>query len=52
MGNEQLSFEDRTFLGHQAVYEQILRGEVPAEAVEAAMMTVTLTESAKTEGER
>lgn len=41
------TFQDRLFLGGQAVYEQILRGEVTD--VEAALMDVHLQASAESD---
>lgn len=37
------TFDDRAFMAHQAVYEQILRGEV--DDVEAALMDATFNAS-------
>lgn len=45
--SEKLSFNDRVFLGGQAVYERIVRGEVTD--VEAELMQVHLTESDREE---
>lgn len=42
-----MDFNDRMFLGSQAVYEQILRGECPD--VEAALMDVQLKASEEEE---